>query len=90
MDGGGSGGDFGERLSVKAVVAGVALLYAAALAAGVFDGPAPPKRAPGDGALAVAAPAPGLCFRGPRGEPVDFSADRHCGVRGAAAPRAVR
>lgn len=81
------GGDFGERPSVKAVVAGMALLYAAALAAGVFDGPAPPKRPFGESV--AAAPAPGLCFRGPRGEPVDFSADRHC-RGGGAAPHSTR
>jgi hypothetical protein len=72
-----------ERASVKAAVAGLALLGAAALAAGVFDGrgggaPARPDAraaAAGDGR---ARPVPGLCFHGPGGEPVDFPAEQNC------------
>jgi hypothetical protein len=77
-------GDVGEWLSVKAAVSGLAILYAAALAVGVLDG-VPPER-PRGRAEAVgrhaAAPVPGLCFRGPGGEPIDFPAEYHC-------PRAV-
>ena len=76
--------DVGEWLSVKAAVAGLAILYAAALAVGVLDG-VPPERPRGrieaEGRYA-AVPVSGLCFRGPRGEPIDFPAEQHC-------PRAV-
>lgn len=77
--------DFGERLPVKAAVAGLAVLYAAALALGALDG-TPPEHRPRPQAAAggrqAAAPVSGLCFRGPLGEPVDFPAEQHC-------PRAV-
>lgn len=76
MLGGGGREEGGGRRPAEAVVAGLAALFAAALAAGVFDG-APPERprrqAVADGRLA-AAPVPHLCFRGPGGEPVDFPA----------------
>ena len=84
--------DGDDRLPVEALAAGLAALCAAALALGAFDG-APPEHprgrlaATGYGAgLAAAggrgpaaAPVPRLCFRGARGEPVDFPAgDEHC------------
>ena len=78
---------------LKAAVAGLAVLGAAALAAGLFDGPLP-QGAPGravfglEAGLAVVGgrgpgpaalqPVSRLCFHGPRGEPVDFPAVQHC------------
>ena len=85
------GGD--DPLFVKALVAGLAALCAAALAMGMADG-APLERPRG---LAAAAPGPEagltaagrrgpaapppvlrLCFHGPRGEPVDFPVAQYC------------
>jgi hypothetical protein len=89
--------DIGDRLSVKAVVAGLAALYAAALAVGVLDG-APPQQQgrprvqvasccgvaqAAAGGRDAAAPVWGLCFRGPRGEPVDFATVQNCPRAGA-------
>ena len=77
----------------KAAVPGLAALLAAALAVGAADG-APPGSAPGQavrgagaapvvvdggrGGPAALSPISRLCFRGPRGEPVDFPAVHHC------------
>ena len=67
---------------MRAVVAGLAALYAAALALGVFDG-VPPERshrraAPGvvaaGGRDAALPPGLRLCFHGPGGELIGFSA----------------
>jgi hypothetical protein len=85
--GGGGLGGGGGRLPVGALVAGLAALCAAALVAGAFDGAPPERPRPGpEAGLAVAAggggpagpPISRLCFRGPRGEPVDFAAVDHC------------
>jgi hypothetical protein len=74
-----------DRLPAKAAVVGLAALCTAALAMGMLDGA--PQERPGwlaarGAAQAVAGPAalpdPRLCFRGPRGEPVDFPAAQHC------------
>ncbi len=72
---------------LKAAVAGLAALCAAALAVGAAGG-SPPRSVPGPPAgLAVAGggrapaalpPVPRLCFHGPRGEPVDFPAVLDC------------
>jgi hypothetical protein len=86
--------DFGERLSVKAVVAAFALLYAAALAVGMLDGVSLERLrggkavAAGERRLAavMGSPVSGLCFRGPGGEPIDFPAEQHCPRPGAQAP----
>jgi hypothetical protein len=65
---------------LEAVVAGLGGLLAAALFSGVFDGGLPkPARAEAAPVLAAASgPArpstPGLCFHGPGGEVLDFSA----------------
>ena len=70
-------------LPVRAVVAGLAVLYAAALAVGVFDGAPSRERRHGlaavSGAVAGergAALPPGLrlCFHGPGGELMGFAA----------------
>lgn len=94
------GEEGGDRPRLEAAVAGLAALFAAALAAGAFDG-GPPNGglrgwiAPGSGAAAAdgraAPPIARLCFRGPGGEPVDFSAALECprpaaGARVAGAP----
>ena len=87
--------DSDDPLLLKAVVAGLAALCAAALALGVADGVAPGRprgAAPGpETALPVSGgrgpalpPVLRLCFRGPRGEPVDFPAMEQCSQ--AAAP----
>ena len=82
-------GDGDGGLPARAAVAGLAALYAAALAVGVFDG-APPERQHGRAALgavaksAVAAgerdpafpPGSRLCLFGPGGELVEFPAER--------------
>ena len=83
----------GQAIALKAAVAGLAALCAAALATvGAADG-APPGSTPGRAApgpqagLAVAGGGRGpaalpaarrLCFNGPRGEPVDFPAVLDC------------
>lgn len=70
-------------LPVRAVVAGLAILYAAALAVGVFDGMPSPERPYGLGTVSGAvarergtALPPGLllCFHGPGGELMGFAA----------------
>lgn len=88
----------GDRPRLEAAVAGLAALFAAALATGMFDGGPPfgdlrgwiaPGSAAGRAAVAggrVAAPIARLCFRGPGGEPVDFSAAQEC-PRPAGGPR---
>ncbi len=84
----------GWQQPFKAAVAGLAILCAAALAvAGAAGGAAPgsaPGRAAAPGPQARPAVAGGgrgpaalppirrLCFHGPRGEPVDFSAVLDC------------
>ncbi|GAA0599215.1 hypothetical protein GCM10009416_41700 [Craurococcus roseus] len=70
-------------LPVRAVVAGLAVLHAAALAVGVFDGVPQPERPRGLAAVSGAeagergaALPPGLrlCFHGPGGELMGFAA----------------
>ncbi len=57
---------------LRALVAGLAGVLAAALFLGAFDGGLPrPVRA--EVALAAAPSAPGLCFHGPGGELLDFA-----------------
>jgi hypothetical protein len=81
----------GDWPFAQAIVAVLAVLFGAAVAAGMGDGVLegrwPGQAAAGrDAALAVAVrhgPAlpsiPRLCFRNPRGEPVDFPvAQHHC------------
>jgi putative intracellular protease/amidase len=85
------GGGKRSRL-LSAVVAGLAALFAAALALGPLGGvprervlrlataadtPARPAVAAAGGTAAWPG-APVLCFRGPRGEPVDFPVVQHC------------
>ncbi len=70
---------------LTATVAGLAL-YAAVLASRSFEG-APPKHAR-QPVQAASVPArgidparpflPGLCFRGPQGETIDFAVVQHC------------
>jgi hypothetical protein len=86
-------GDGAGRLLARALVAGIAALCAAALALGAADGAPQQGCAVGgrgdlaaDPGLAATArggpalpPVAALCFRGPRGEPVDFpAAPHHC------------
>ena len=74
-----------DRLPAKVAVVGLAALCGAALAAGLLDG-APRERSGWQAARGAvqaatgptALPDPRLCFRGPRGEPVDFPAGQHC------------
>ncbi len=78
------GNDAALRL-LTATVAGLAL-YAVAAASGLFEGALPdhalqPARAapvPARGNGPARPFLPGLCFRGPRGEAVDFAVVRHC------------
>lgn len=80
--------DGGGRPGLEAAVAGLAAFFAAALAAGLFDGgPLAGLRGwmtPGSATGPAVAGGPGpppvahLCFRGPGGEPVDFSIAPDC------------
>ena len=78
------GNDAALRL-LTAIVAGLAL-YAVALASRLFEGAVPEHALHSAQAAPVpahrSAPArpflPGLCFRGPQGEAIDFAIARHC------------
>ena len=63
---------------LRTLVAGIAGVLAAALFLGAFDGGLP-RPVHAEVALAAAPLAPGLCFRGPGGEFLDFApAGRGC------------
>jgi hypothetical protein len=58
---------------LHALVAGLASVLAAALFLGTFDG-RPPRPMHAEVALAASPPlVPGLCFRGPQGDLLDFA-----------------
>ena len=64
-----------RRRFLDAAVAGLGVLFAATLFLGLFDHGLPPTPARAEAAAPMmqAAPsAPGLCFRGPGGELLDF------------------
>lgn len=72
-----------RKTPTAAVVAGLALLYAAALAAALVDGVAtePPRSPPVVADAPDTSPSVRLCLRGPGGEVVEFPAEGR-GARG--------
>ncbi len=67
------------RRLLDAAVAGLGVLFAAALFLGLFDHGLPPTPTRAEASVLAAPSGAGLCFHGPGGELIDFApAGRRC------------